>query len=438
MIDLSLLPKKPGVYIMRDKTNFIIYIGKAKNISARVHQYFTKGEIISRAWKIPLLIPLIAKIDYIVCASERDALLLENKLIKRYQPFFNTMLKDAKSYPYLKLTNEDFPRLILTRQYKEDGSLYFGPYPKVALLNNLLRFLWKSKIISLRPCKWSFSLKKPLAEKKINGCIYYHTGQCLAPCAKAENRPLYKKMVKQIKLFLEGNFSAFQKMLESEMNKASKNIAYEEAAKYRDLLASLDSMKERVKISEFKEEKLKTYIEASTKLQRLSEILGSRKPIRHIEAFDNSHLQGKQAVGGMVCFVDGQKYKAHYRRFKIKSALPETGGDDFLMMKECVMRRLKQLEKTPKQNHPDLFLIDGGKGQLHFALEAIKQRGFDIQVISLAKREEEIFTPNSSKSIKLEKSDPALRLIMEIRDEVHRFAITYHRLLRNKALLNKK
>ena len=145
-------------------------------------------------------------------------------------------------------------------------------------------------------------------------------------------------MVRQIKLFLEGNFGAFQKMLDREMNKASKNMAYEEAAKYRDLLSSLDSMKERVKISEFKEEKLKTYIEANTKLQRLSEILGSKKPIRHIEAFDNSHLQGKQAVGGMVCFIDGQKYKAHYRRFKIKSALPETGGDDFLMMKECSIK----------------------------------------------------------------------------------------------------
>ncbi len=438
-LNLNLLPKKPGVYIMKDRQGIIIYIGKAINIHARVHQYFQTGAQASRGWKIPSLVPLIAKIDFIVCVSERDALLLEEKLIKQYQPFFNSMLKDDKSYPYLKLSlQEDFPRLTLTRNPKPDGAAYFGPYPQISNIKALLKFLWKSKFAALRPCKWNFSLTKPLSEKKIQGCLYYHTNQCSAPCCGKISFADYRATAMRVQMFLDGNFTEFTKELNRAMKAASTDMRYEEAAKYRDFIAALAHMKERVAVSEYRNDKLTKKMEASQKLKRLSEILGSQKIIRHIEAFDNSHLYGKEAVGGMVCFVDGEKHKAHYRRFKIKSPLPPTGGDDFLMMRECVGVRIKQILNLPQADRPDLFLIDGGKGQLSFALQAVKEAGLDINIISLAKREEEIFIPNSPESIKLDKADPALQLIMEIRDEVHRFAITYHRLLRNKKLFEDK
>ena len=175
---IDILPNKPGVYIMRDRVGTIIYVGKAKNLSDRVKQYFQESNLYSRGWKLPSLLPLIAKIDYVTCASERDALVLEEKLIKQYQPFFNSMGKDGKSYPYLKLTmGEDYPRLHITRRVVKGKDLYYGPYPKSSIVKSLMRFLWKSKYAPLRPCKWSFSREKELAAQKINTCIYSHTGQ---------------------------------------------------------------------------------------------------------------------------------------------------------------------------------------------------------------------------------------------------------------------
>ena len=438
-LNLNLLPKKAGVYIMKDNAGTVIYVGKAINIYNRVHQYFQTGAENSRGWKIPSLVPLIAAIDFVVCASERDALILENKLIKKYQPFFNSLLKDDKTYPWIKLSmQEDYPRITLTRKVLPDGAEYFGPYPKVSNVKRLLTFLWKNKYAPLRQCKWNFSRNKPLPEKKILSCIYYHTKQCPAPCAGKISYEDYRAIAQRAALFLKGDYITFKEEITKQMYEASQKREYEKAAKFRDFARALEHMHERIKVSQYKDNKLDKKIKAAEKLRRLSEILGSEKIIRHIEAFDNSHLFGKQAVGGMVCFIDGEKYKAHYRRFKIKSELPQTGGDDFLMMKESVLRRIEQIKQLPPENRPDLFLIDGGKGQLAFAMQAIEQAGLDIKVISLAKREEEIFVPHQPKSILLDKSDPALRLIMEIRDEVHRFAITYHRLLRNKALLQDK
>jgi excinuclease ABC subunit C len=434
-INLNLLPKKPGVYLMKDKTGIIIYVGKAKNIHARVQQYFQTGVQSSRGWKIPSLVPLISKIDFIVAASERDALLLEDKLIKKYQPFFNSMLKDAKTYPFVKLTlQEDFPRIITTRRKEKDGALYFGPYPQISLIKNMLQFLWKNKYIPLRPCKWSFSRLKPLKQNKINGCIYYHLKQCPAPCSGDISYKNYRALVKRARLFLGGDYRKFTKELIKEMQAASKILDYESAAKLRDFLAAIRHMKERVSVSKYNPQRLEQKIGASPELKRLSEVLGSKKIIRHIEAFDNSHLYGKNPVGGIVCFIDGEKHKAHYRRLKIKMPQPKKGADDFLMMEEIVGRRIKQLKNIPKENMPDLFLIDGGPMQLEFARKAALKAGCDIEIISLAKRNEEIFTAQSKDSIRLDKSDPALLLLMRIRDEAHRFAIAYNRLLRKKEI----
>ena len=419
---------------MKDKQGAVLYVGKAINIKKRVAQYFSGHEEQTRGWKIAALMPLISQIDFVVCASERDALLLENKLIKQYKPFFNSMLKDDKSYSYLKLTvGEDYPRLMLTRKKIKDKSLYFGPYPKAYNIKQLLHFLRRSGFAPLRQCGYSFSRQKPLAENKIQGCIYYHTGQCSAPCSKITYDG-YRQIVNRVALFLEGNFKQAKHELESAMKTASKNLNYEEAAKCRDLISALEQMGERIKVSKYNEERLEHKLAVSAKLKELTRVLKSPILINHIEAFDNSHLFGKEAVGAMVCFVDGEKYKAHYRRFKIKSQMKDTGADDFLMMKECVLRRLNQLKNLAPEKRPQLFLIDGGKGQLNFAAQAIKEAGFNIQVVSLAKKEEEIFFPNRSNSLRVPKNSPALRLLQEIRDEVHRFVITYHRLLRNKAL----
>lgn len=439
---IDILPKQPGVYIMRDKQGAILYVGKAKNLSDRVKQYFQESNLYSRGWKLPSLLPLIAKIDYVTCLSERDALVLEEKLIKKYQPFFNSMGKDGKSYPYLKLTmGEDFPRLQLVRsfeaQHKTGKDLYYGPYPKSSIIKNLMRFLWKSQYAPLRPCKWNFSREKQLDTLKIKTCIYYHTGQCTAPCAGKISYQDYRKIAQRMAEFLDGNFSALEEKLTAQMQTYSDNLEYEQAAVYRNFLYALAHMRERVLVGQFKDEKITTAMENTDKLKRLAEVIGLKKLPAHIEAFDNSHLFGREAVGCMVCFINGEKNHEHYRRFKIKTKMPDKGGSDFAMMEESVFRRLRQIKRDPSQT-PDLILLDGGKSQIHAAMNAFDRAGIYIPFIALAETHEGIYLPGAAESIKLPIGDPALNLLMEIRDEVHRFAITYHRKLRDKEVFNKK
>ena len=440
---LSVLPNKPGVYIMRDKEGTILYVGKAKKLSDRVKQYFQQSNLYSRGWKLPSLLPLIFKIDYVTCASERDALVLEEKLIKQYQPFFNSLGKDGKSYPYLKISmSEDFPRLQLVRrsemlQAQHGKDLYFGPYPKSSMVRGLMRFLWKSKYAPLRPCKWNFSREKPLAAQKINTCLYYHTGQCPAPCAGKISHEGYRKIALRMAEFLEGKFGEVTQTITALMQAHADKLEYEQAAVYRNFLHALAHLQERVLVGKFKDEAITTAMENTDKLKRLAQVIGMKKLPAHIEAFDNSHLFGREAVGCMVCYINGEKNHEHYRRFKIRSKLPERGGSDFTMMQESVYRRLRQLKKDLSQM-PDLILLDGGKSQITAALNAFERAGLFIPFIALAETHEGIYLPGAAQSIKLPIGDPALNLLMEIRDEVHRFAITYHRKLREKAVLPEK
>ncbi|MBP5429792.1 MAG: excinuclease ABC subunit UvrC [Elusimicrobiaceae bacterium] len=437
---INILPHSPGVYVMRAKDGTILYIGKAKNLAERVKQYFQESNLYSRGWKLPSLLPLIAKIDYVACSSERDALVLEEKLIKQYQPFFNSLGKDGKTYPYLKLSlSEDFPRLQLVRKSaaeagKNSADAYYGPYPKSYIIKNLMHFLWRSQYAPLRLCKWKFSRGNKLAAQKINTCIYYHTGQCPAPCAGKISYEDYQKNARRMAEFLDGNFGNLQSTLEKLMKLHSDHLEYEQAAVYRNFLHALDHMKERVLVGRFKDDYITTALENTDKLKRLAEVIGLKKLPTHIEAFDNSHLFGREAVGCMVCFINGEKNHEHYRRFKIRSKLPEKGGSDFAMMEESVYRRLRQLKRDPAQT-PDLILLDGGKSQIHAALNAYERAGMYIPFIALAETHEGIYLPGAKESIKLPIGDPALNLLMEIRDEVHRFAITYHRKLRDKAQL---
>lgn len=432
---LAALPHSPGVYIMRSGKGEIIYIGKAIDLAKRVSQYFQQFRSGGGDWKLPGLLSLLRRIDYLPCESERDALVLEERLIKENQPFFNRMLKDGKTYPYVRLSlNEDFPRLSITRDKHSDGARYFGPYPHTAQVRGLLRHLWSAQIIPLRPCRWNFSEARPLDPKKINACIYYHTKQCPAPCAGRISKEDYRAIAQRAELFLEGRHAELAERFSELMRAASARLDYEHAARYRDFMDTLGHMSERIKISRYSDEKLQAGIARSRAAVRLAEVLGLKRPPVHIEAFDNSHLFGEQAVGTMVCFTGGEKNRPHYRRFKIKSALPEKGGDDFLMMQEIVSRRLAALIRAGEAL-PDLLLIDGGPGQLAAAAKAAAMYHARVPIVALAKREEELFVPGRTGSIKLDRSDPALRQLMEIRDEVHRFAITYHRYLRDKKLL---
>ncbi len=430
------LPQKPGVYLMRAREGTVLYVGKAKNLSDRVKQYFQDSNLYSRGWKLPSLLPLIYKIDYVTTASERDALVLEDKLIKKYQPFFNSLGKDDKHYPYLKLSlAEDFPRLSIARKKGPGKDAYFGPYPKSSIVRRLMRFLWKSKYAPLRPCQWNFSRQRPLDPRRIKTCLYYHTGQCPAPCAGKISYEEYRQIAQRMELFLAGDFQEITQKITRQMQACSQQMQYEKAALYRNFLQALDHMRERVIVGKYEDEKITQAIANSDKLKRLARWVGLARLPAHIEAFDNSHLFGREAVGCMVCYINGEKNHEHYRRFKIRSPLPSKGGSDFTMMQESVFRRLRQIKRDPAQK-PDLFLLDGGKAQITAALNACDQAGLYIPMISLAETHEGIYVPGQEESLKLPLGDPALNLLMEIRDEVHRYAVTYHRKLRDKATLS--
>lgn len=432
-MDLSHLPKGPGVYLMRDAAGTVIYVGKAKDLRARVAQYFQKNPG-DRRWKIPNLVALIRRIDYVASASEREALLTERQLIHRLQPFFNAMWKDSKSYPYIEITNEDFPRLFFTRRRLRDGGLYFGPFPKVEPLRKLIGYLTRIKFINLRFCRWKFSLAEPLAEKKIKACLYYHTGQCTAPCAGRISREDYQALARRVADFLKGDYAKLRREFERKMRKASAALAFEEAASYRDFLNAFGHMEERVLVGQLEPDFMDKAVGRTGAVTALKEALGLARPPAHIECFDTSSLFGRHAVGSSVCFVNGERHSAHYRHYRIKFENAAGGSDDFAMIEEIVGRRLAQIKRRGEEL-PDLLVIDGGPGQLAAAMKAMAAAKLKIPLISLAKRLEEIHSPLRARPLQLDRAHPGLRLLQSLRDEAHRFGITYHRKLRGKSEL---
>ncbi|MEK7381940.1 MAG: excinuclease ABC subunit UvrC [Elusimicrobiota bacterium] len=431
-LDRRHIPHKTGVYIMRDAGGEILYIGKANDLSKRVAQYFNlnKEDVKNQA-----LSPLVRRIDYVLCRSEREALLLERRLINENQPFFNVMWKDGKTYPYLKITlGEDYPRIITTRRKVRDGGIYFGPFPKVTPIRGLLRYLWKQHIFPLRPCRWEFSRQKPLDQRKINGCLYYHTKECPAPCTGRIAKEDYRKIAKRAVLFFKGKYTDLRQEFEAEMKKASAALDYERAAQLRDNSLALGQMGERVRVREVEADDIGGKIAQTRMVTALQEALALPSPPVHIECFDISHFAGHQTVASMVCFLGGRPHRDHYRKFRIR----ETAGiDDFKSLHEAVRRRYKRL-KAEKAKLPDLVLIDGGKGQLGAAQDALAELKLKIPTASLAKRIEEVFVPGRTASILLELDDPALRLLQQLRDEAHRFGVAYHRKLRDEDLFESR
>ena len=420
---------------MRGAGRQLLYVGKARDLAHRINQYFSGQELRSRPWTAAGLMTLTRRVDYIPCASERDALILERLLIAKHLPFFNRDLRDDKAYPYVRLSlNEDFPTLTIARKKISDGAAYYGPYPKAAPIYALLRYLWTTGLGRLRPCKWEFSKDEPLPERRIKHCLYYHTGECPAPCAGKISLPQYRRLALRVALLFRGKTAALKASLEKSMRSASKKMRYEEAAACRNSLAALGQMAEKIRFSRRSPAELEQAVQDSRASQELARALGLARAPVHIEAFDTSSLFARQAVGSSVCFTGGEKNPSHYRKYKIQSALPERGSDDYLMMREIVSRRLRQLQKADEAL-PDLLLIDGGPGQLAAAAQAAAELKIRVPLAALAKKEEELFIPGRRESIRLPRSSPGLRLLMRIRDEAHRFGVTYHRKLRNKRLL---
>ncbi|MDT2815658.1 excinuclease ABC subunit UvrC [Vagococcus carniphilus] len=525
---LALLPDQPGCYLMKDKNKTIIYVGKAKILKNRVRSYFTG----SHDTKTERLVSEIVDFEYIVTESNTEALLLEINLIQKNMPKYNIMLKDDKSYPFIKITNEKAPRLLITRKVLKDNATYFGPYPDVRAANETKKML--DRMYPLRKCK---NLPNEV-------CLYYHMGQCLGPCINPIVEEKYKKMVEEIKHFLNGGgYVSVQKELEEKMEKAAVDMEFERAAEYRDQIQAIQSIMTKQKmtnadfidrdvfgyavdkgwmvvqvffvrqgklierrvfdfpfyneaeedfltfIGQFYQEnqhfipkeilipkdiskedvaaivdtkvlqpmrgEKKKLVELASKnatiylteqfnlierkeertigaIQKLGDAMGIPTPGR-IEAFDNSNIMGTDPVSAMVVYVDGKPSKRDYRKFKIKSV---EGPDDYASMKEVIYRRYSRVLKEDLPL-PDLILIDGGKGQVHAAQEVLdNQLGLDIPIAGLAKNDkhktsELLFGPELE-IIPLKRSSPEFFLLQRIQDEVHRFAITFHRETRSK------
>jgi len=534
---IKTLPVNPGIYKYYDKNRELIYVGKAKNIRKRVSSYFTKT---FTGYKTHELVRRIDRIEFTIVDSEQDAFLLENSLIKQFQPRFNINLKDDKSYPYIVIKNEPFPRVFLTRSKIEDGSQYLGPFTSVGKVRELLIFIKQN--IQLRTCKLNLT-EQNIRKGKFKVCLEYHLGNCKGPCEGLQTAEDYNEGLARLKSLMKGNLTPVINHFKNEMEQCAANMEFEKAELTRKKIEHLQNYRSKSKIvndhvgnvdvfsilkdgdiayvnylmvnegtiiltktivleqkleettqevlafaigqlrntfiSEAKEiivpleidypeegtvltipkggdkkkllelsEKNVNYFIEDLKRKKMLQLEGKSEKEKHavllqlqsdlhlpeipvqIECFDNSNFQGSYPVAAMVYFRNGLPDKSQYRKFNIKTV---TGINDFASMKEVVTRRYKRLEKE-NTSFPQLIIIDGGKGQLNAAVEGLHEMALEgkATVIGLAKNEEEIFFPGDKQSIKLPWDSESLKLIRRIRDEVHRFGITFHRNQRSR------
>ncbi len=435
---VSALPDTPGVYRYFDSEGTIIYVGKAKNLKRRVSQYFVPVEQLNR--KTAALVSNIADLQYTVVETEEDALLLENNLIKQLQPKYNIMLKDDKTYPWICIKGERFPRVCLTHRYIKDGSRYYGPYASVQFAHRLLDLI--GSIYQVRVCRHNLT-DEVIRGGKIRPCLNYHLGKCAAPCAGMQSQEQYDSQIDSINALLSGRVRPLMESFKAEMEKAAAELRFEEAAQWKERLRLLDIHHKRQKVvghgildmetyELLQEKKLPRQVVRNQKaLEELRKALGmSKKPV-HIECFDNSNIQGTNPVAACVVFKDGIPSKKDYRHFLIKTVV---GANDYASMKEVVNRRYSRM-LAEGESLPQLVVIDGGKGQLGCALEALLELGLrdEMFVVGLAERLEEVYIPGDPDPLFLDKNSSALRILMQIRDEAHRFGITHHRARRRKS-----
>ena len=521
------MPENPGVYLMKNSEGTVIYVGKAKNLRRRVTSYFLPG----RNVKTAALVEKIENIDFVITGNEYEALILENNLIKKYNPHYNILLKDGKSYPVIRITKEDFPRVFKTRRVIRDGSLYFGPYPDGSRLEEYLRMVDDN--YPIRRCQGPLKLRK-------TPCLYHHIHKCSAPCIGAIGKKEYHRYIKEIEDFLSGDDSSLIRQVEKEMQRAAKDLDFETAARKRDQLKALTVMQKNQMVQDFTTEsrdyiavEMRSYlstisimqfrsgrligkalyraeclsdetetlmsflvqyyadgdnlpgeifvsceidtdllskyfseqlsssvyitvpkegkhyrilrmaaenasrdvekrlrdVDNTASLERLQEELGLPVLPRHIEGFDIAQLSGKYTVASLIVFRDGNPSNKEYRHFSIKSL--EGRIDDFQSMREAVGRRYQRLVNEGAEL-PDLLMVDGGKGQVSAAIEALSSIGLDFPVVGLAKEHEEIVFPEDRESLLLDHSDPGLRVLIALRDECHRFATSFNQRMRSK------
>jgi excinuclease ABC subunit C len=417
-------PTSAGIYLMKDARGRVIYVGKAKNLRSRASSYFHKTASGDR--RICDWIGECADIEFLAADSEVDALLMEARLVKDIQPKYNRDLKDDKTFPYLQITTgEDFPRVNFTRQPLDRGVKLYGPFPRAKSLRGAIQVL--QRVFKFRTCSLDIEEDDP-RWKWFRPCLLASINQCTAPCNLRIDRESYRADIRRLQLFLDGKKDILLKEMEEEMRESSKALEFEKAARLRDEIKALGSLNLRGNLADHAQPEV-FYVDPRKGLKGLKQILKLDSIPRTIDGVDIAHLGGNEMVGSLVSFVDGLPFKPGYRRYLIKSV---TGIDDFAAIREVVTRRIKGLQERDEP-FPDIWLIDGGKGQLSSALAAFDSlKVVPPTIIALAKREEEIYVQGRSDPIVLSRRSFALRLLQYVRDEAHRFAQHYHHLLRKK------
>lgn len=432
--ELKKLPECPGVYLHKDASGQIIYVGKAVNLSRRVHQYFQSPKNMHP--KVAAMVSHVASFEYIRCKTEVDALILENRLIKQYQPQYNILLRDDKTYPYIKLTvAEDYPRLVKTRRAQNDGSRYFGPYPWVGTMDMVIELL--NTFYKLKRCTTtSFP-------ENFRPCLNYHIDRCEGMCIGLVDKDEYRSRIEKVTAFLDGDDREILQMLKDKMQEASDNMEYEEAAAYRDYIEAVKEMNGMLKDPEKAKDPQFAFIREKERLAGLrtglAAVFGNdlAEKIHRVESYDISNLNGLDSVGGMVVFYDGKPQRKAYRRFKIKTV---EGADDTGSLQEVLFRRFKEAKKGNKSftELPDLILMDGGLGQVHAAEAVLNALGFDIPIAGMAKDDK-----HRTRALIYKDNEYPLRgrgdlfaYCGAVQEEVHRFAIEYHHKLRTKNMVH--
>ena len=429
------LPERPGVYLLKDAEGRVLYVGKASCLPNRVSTYFQPATDVGG--RKQAMLPLIEDFEVIECEGEWEALLLEARLVKDIRPRFNTRLTDDKTFPYLAVTlRDEFPGVYITRSPSDErfkGARILGPFTSVNALRISVQLL--QRVFKYRTCELEIRAGDP-RNRNFRPCLLHAIGQCTAPCADRISKEAYREDIGRFVRFVDSKRSTMIRELRKEMEDASADRRFEEAAVLRDQVNALERLDDRERRRggeqyDWQPEVTSFIHDPGKGLQSLQRTLGMDVPIRGMEAIDIAHLAGGETVGSKVCFIDGRPYKDLYRRYRIRSV----DNDDYQAIREVVGRRYREAGQG-QELYPDVILIDGGLGQLHAALEAFA--GLDCKppmVISLAKKEELIHVQERAEPIKLGRDNAGLRLCQAIRDEAHRFAQHYHHILRRKAVL---
>jgi len=420
-------PATPGVYLMKDADGRVLYVGKAKSLRDRAAAYFQPAADLaaSRGPWIAQMTRRVADVAYLECGSEVEAILHESRLIKDVQPPYNSRQTDDKTFPYLEITlPDDFPAVYASRAPRPRSKLY-GPFLSSADLRRVIQVL--QRVFRFRTCR----LEIRAADQKrrfFRPCLLHDIRQCSAPCADRVSPADYRADLKRLQRFLEAKRAAVVRQLERDMKTAAQQLHFEHAARLRDQLQALQSLDDRGEVDEHVQPEV-FQLDVAAGLERLARLLQLDQPLRIIEGVDVAHIMGREAVGGLVCFIDGRPFKAGYRRFRIRQV---ARLDDYAMIQEVLRRRYRQAADR-EQIYPDLILIDGGLGQLHAAQDAFRQMPRKPPLLlALAKRRESLFLPGRDQPLALPRRDPALRLLQHVRDEAHRFAQHYFHVLRQK------